>query len=33
MKMQIPGTGCAKCKKLLSAVETAVIELGVDADV
>ncbi|MFO7945225.1 MAG: thioredoxin family protein [Armatimonadota bacterium] len=33
MKIQILGTGCAKCKKLLSAVETAVGDLGVDAEI
>lgn len=33
MKIQVLGTGCAKCKKLMSAVETAVADLGIDAEV
>lgn len=33
MKIQVLGTGCAKCKKLLAAVEAAVDDLGIDAEV
>jgi len=33
MKIQVLGTGCAKCQKLENHVRKAVEELGVDADV
>jgi small redox-active disulfide protein 2 len=33
MKIEILGTGCAKCKKTFEVVEKAVSELGVDANV
>ena len=33
MKIQILGTGCPKCKKLAATAETAVRELGLDAEV
>ncbi len=33
MKIEILGTGCPKCKKLLKNVEQAVAELGVTADI
>jgi small redox-active disulfide protein 2 len=33
MKVQILGTGCPKCKKLAEHAESAVRELGVDAEV
>lgn len=33
MKIQVLGAGCARCKQLLSAVQQAVAELGVTADV
>ncbi len=33
MKLQILGTGCPKCKKLAEHVESAVRELGLDAEV
>jgi small redox-active disulfide protein 2 len=33
MKIEILGTGCAKCKKTKEIVEQAVAELGVDAEV
>jgi small redox-active disulfide protein 2 len=33
MKIEILGTGCAKCKKTFEVVEKAVNELGVDANV
>ena len=33
MRIQVLGTGCARCKQLLSAVQQAVAELGVTADV
>ena len=32
-KIQVLGTGCPKCKKLHEAVESAVKELGIDAEV
>ena len=32
-KIQVLGTGCPKCKKLHEAVELAVKELGIDAEV
>ncbi len=33
MKLQILGTGCAKCKTLTQNTESAVRELGVDASI
>ncbi len=33
MKIEVLGTGCAKCKSLYEAVKTAVNEKGVDAEV
>lgn len=33
MKIEILGTGCPKCKALAKNVETAVRELGVDAEI
>lgn len=33
MKIEILGTGCAKCKKTKEIVEQAVAELGIDAEV
>jgi len=33
MKIEVLGTGCAKCKTLYEAVKTAVNEKGVDAEV
>ncbi len=33
MKIEILGTGCAKCKSLTKNVEKAVQELGIDAEV
>lgn len=33
MKIEILGSGCAKCKKTKEIVEQAVAELGVDAEV
>jgi small redox-active disulfide protein 2 len=33
MKIQILGTGCAKCKALTENVEKAVRELGLDAEI
>jgi small redox-active disulfide protein 2 len=33
MKIQVLGTGCAKCKQLTAAAEQAVAELGVAATV
>lgn len=33
MKIQILGTGCPKCKKTAENAETAVRELGIQADV
>ncbi|MBC7086633.1 MAG: TM0996/MTH895 family glutaredoxin-like protein [Methanomethylovorans sp.] len=33
MKIEILGTGCAKCKKTKEIVEQAVTELGIDAEV
>jgi small redox-active disulfide protein 2 len=33
MKVQILGTGCPKCKKLAEHAESAVRELGLDAEV
>jgi small redox-active disulfide protein 2 len=33
MKIQVLGTGCAKCKALLANTEKAVKELGIDAEI
>ncbi|TGC10652.1 thioredoxin family protein [Methanolobus halotolerans] len=33
MKIEILGSGCAKCKKTKEIVEQAVAELGIDAEV
>ena len=33
MKIEILGSGCAKCKQLIASVETAVKELGLSAEV
>ena len=33
MKVQILGTGCPKCKKLAELAQTAIDEVGVDAEV
>lgn len=33
MKIQILGTGCPKCKKTAAAVEAAINELGIDAEI
>jgi len=33
MKIEVLGTGCAKCRKLLLLVEKVVAEAGVDAEV
>ena len=33
MKIEILGTGCPKCEALMNNVETAVRELGVDAEI
>lgn len=33
MKIQILGTGCAKCRALTANAERAVAELGVDAEI
>lgn len=33
MKIQILGTGCPKCKKTTEVAETAVKELGIDAEI
>lgn len=33
MKIEVLGTGCAKCKQLTSNVETAVKELGIAAEI
>ncbi len=33
MRIQVLGTGCAKCKQLTANAEKAVAELGVDASV
>jgi small redox-active disulfide protein 2 len=32
-KIEVIGTGCMKCKRLLKNVETAVNELGIDAEI
>ncbi len=33
VKIEVLGTGCMKCKRLLKNVETAVKELGIDAEI
>jgi small redox-active disulfide protein 2 len=33
MKIEVMGTGCAKCKSLLKNVEKAVLESGVQAEI
>lgn len=33
MKIEILGTGCPKCKKLYEAVQTAVNEMNIDAEI
>jgi len=33
MKIEILGTGCPKCQALMSNVESAVRELGIDAEI
>ncbi|OPX74569.1 MAG: hypothetical protein A4E40_00430 [Methanoregulaceae archaeon PtaU1.Bin059] len=33
MKIEVLGTGCMKCKRLMKNVETAVKELGIDAEI
>ena len=33
MKVEILGTGCAKCKRLTKNAETAIKELGIEAEV
>ncbi|MDD1658235.1 MAG: thioredoxin family protein [Methanomicrobiales archaeon] len=33
MKIEVLGTGCMKCKRLLKNVETAVKELGIEAEI
>ncbi len=33
MKIEVFGTGCLKCKRLMKNVETAVSESGVDAEI
>ncbi len=33
MKIEVLGTGCMKCKRLFRNVETAVKELGIDAEI
>ena len=33
MKIQILGTGCPKCNKLASNAESAIEELGIDAEI
>ncbi|MCK5245559.1 TM0996/MTH895 family glutaredoxin-like protein [Candidatus Bipolaricaulota bacterium] len=33
MKIEILGTGCPKCEALMNNVETAVRELGIDAEI
>lgn len=33
MKIEILGTGCPKCKKLTANAETAVKELGIEAEI
>ncbi|MCK5828515.1 thioredoxin family protein, partial [Candidatus Bipolaricaulota bacterium] len=33
MKIEILGTGCPKCESLMTNAETAVRELGIDAEI
>jgi len=33
VKIEVLGTGCMKCKRLLKNVETAVKELGIEAEI
>ena len=33
MRIEVLGTGCMKCKRLLKNVETAVKELGIEAEI
>ena len=33
VKIEVFGTGCMKCKRLMKNVETAVQELGIDAEI
>jgi small redox-active disulfide protein 2 len=33
VKIEVMGTGCAKCKRLMKNVDKAVAELGIDAEV
>jgi small redox-active disulfide protein 2 len=33
MKVEVLGTGCAKCKRLTKNAETAIKELGIEAEV
>ncbi|MDT8358186.1 MAG: thioredoxin family protein [Methanomicrobiaceae archaeon] len=33
MKIEILGTGCAKCRRLVKNVEKAVADLGIDAEI
>ena len=33
MKIEVLGTGCAKCKKLYELVQETIIELGVEAEI
>ncbi len=33
VKIEILGTGCAKCKRLVKNVEKAVADLGIDAEI
>lgn len=33
MKIEVLGTGCAKCKALHEAVQTAVREMGIEAEI
>ncbi|MGC9435924.1 MAG: thioredoxin family protein [Methanomicrobiales archaeon] len=33
MKIEVLGTGCAKCRRLLKNVEKAVADLGIDAEI
>jgi small redox-active disulfide protein 2 len=33
VKIEVLGTGCMKCKRLMKNVETAVKELGIDAEI
>jgi len=32
VKIEVLGTGCAKCKRLMKNVETAIKDLGIDAE-